>query len=369
MSNRYRLFRRDGVYYLHDAKTGKQKSLRTREKKEAERVLHAYGEAQVQPSINRIIGQAYLHAADPGYITRKWRDVTNLIISLKKGETKHRWETAAKDAALAPIMDGVVTESRSQMFLEAIQEGKVSTNVFLRRIHNYALDMSWLLNPVIPRRAWPKVVYGEKRAIARLEHEAIIAAERNPERRAFYELCWYLGASQGDVAHLHAEDIDGDDRVINYDRRKMRSRQNHTPPQVRFSAGVAAILATLPNEGPLFPYLITVRSGDRATEFRQRCDGLGFKGISLHSYRYAWAERAKSAGYPERYAQVALGHNSKAVARAYSKKARVEIPALEDFEIEHAKQLAEAKKKMIPMPTTEEPAKDSRENDEGRQAA
>jgi hypothetical protein len=42
----------------------------------------------------------------------------------------------------------------------------------------------------------------------------------------------------------------------------------------------------------LFPYLRTVRAGDRATEFKQRCDGLNIKGVSLHSYRYAWAERA-----------------------------------------------------------------------------
>lgn len=33
---------------------------------------------------------------------------------------------------------------------------------------------------------------------------------------------------------------------------------------------------------------------------------------------------------------LALGHNSKAVARAYAKKARVEIPALEDFEEQKA---------------------------------
>ncbi len=39
--------------------------------------------------------------------------------------------------------------------------------------------------------------------------------------------------------------------------------------------------------------------------------------VTLHSYRYAWAERAKTAGYPERFAQEALGHNSKAVHRAY----------------------------------------------------
>ena len=55
-------------------------------------------------------------------------------------------------------------------------------------------------------------------------------------------------------------------------------------------------------------------------------------GVSLHSYRYAWAERAKTAGYPERFAQEALGHNSKAVHRAYAKRALVKIPSLEEYE-------------------------------------
>ena len=79
-------------------------------------------------------------------------------------------------------------------------------------------------------------------------------------------------------------------------------------------------------------YLATVRAGDRSTEFHQRCVGLGIKGVSLHSYRYAWAERAKTAGYPERFAQMALGHNSKAVHRAYAKKAQVTLPPLEEYE-------------------------------------
>jgi hypothetical protein len=52
----------------------------------------------------------------------------------------------------------------------------------------------------------------------------------------------------------------------------------------------------------------------------------------LHSYRYAWAERAKICGYPERFAQLALGHNSKAVHRAYAKRALMKIPSLEEFE-------------------------------------
>ena len=47
---------------------------------------------------------------------------------------------------------------------------------------------------------------------------------------------------------------------------------------------------------------------------------------------YAWAERAKSCGYPERFAQEALGHSSKAVHRAYAKKAQVSLPPLEEYE-------------------------------------
>ena len=70
----------------------------------------------------------------------------------------------------------------------------------------------------------------------------------------------------------------------------------------------------------------------RAKEFNRRCKGLGIAGVSLHSYRYAWAERAKTAGYPERFAQAALGHNSAAVHRAYARKAHVKLPALEEYE-------------------------------------
>jgi integrase len=52
----------------------------------------------------------------------------------------------------------------------------------------------------------------------------------------------------------------------------------------------------------------------------------------LHSYRYAWAERAAACAYPERYAQQALGHASKAVHRAYAKKAHVMLPPLDEYE-------------------------------------
>ena len=121
--------------------------------------------------------------------------------------------------------------------------------------------------------------------------------------------------------------MDWDNHVISYKRMK-----TDTVAIMRFDEDMAEILRDLPGSGPLFPYLRTVRAGDRATEFRQRCAGLKIKDVTLHSYRYAWAERAKAAGYPERYAQVNLGHNSKAMTRAYSRKAEVEMPSLSEYE-------------------------------------
>jgi len=38
------------------------------------------------------------------------------------------------------------------------------------------------------------------------------------------------------------------------------------------------------------------------------------------------------SAYPERFAQEALGHNSKAVHRAYAKRALMKIPSLDDYE-------------------------------------
>jgi hypothetical protein len=58
---------------------------------------------------------------------------------------------------------------------------------------------------------------------------------------------------------------------------------------------------------------------------------LEISGVFLHCYRYAWTERALKCGFPERFAQQALGHNSKAVHRAYAKHAEVTVPSLADW--------------------------------------
>jgi integrase len=121
--------------------------------------------------------------------------------------------------------------------------------------------------------------------------------------------------------------VDWTSGTVSFTRQK-----SGVPVLVHLGAEALNVFKDLPAEGVLFPYLSRVRAGDRATEFGQRCRQLGITGITLHSYRYAWAERAKTAGMPERFAQEALGHNSKAVHRAYAKRAVMKIPSLEDYE-------------------------------------
>ena len=200
--------------------------------------------------------------------------------------------------------------------------------------------MNWLPWPLVPKRQWPAVRFKDKRAITWEEHCKIVEREKNFERKAFYQLAWHLGASQSDLANLQAEDVDWQARIICFVRMKTRHRRQQ-PPQIRFGKDVEEILATLPKSGSFFPYLQTTRAGDRATEFKQRCVGLGIQGVTLHSYRYAWAERAKICGYPERFAQMALGHNSKAVHRAYAKNAQVTLPPLEEYEREHGQKVVQ----------------------------
>jgi integrase len=330
MTTRYRLTTRGsrgGTFYCVDKTTGKRTSLKTTDADEAQQIIEAKNQAERQPVLNLQIAKAYLAGSDNGVATRTWQNAIDSLIASKLSANQQRWKTVAKDKALAPMLPLVIIETKAEALMKAMEAGKVSTNVYLRRLHNFCVDMNWLPWPLIPKRQWPAVQYKEKRAITLDEHQKIIAAEVNPERKALYQLCWHLGASQGDIALLKGEDVDWPSSTVSFTRKK-----TGVPVIVHLGSDALNIFKDLPSEGVLFPYLSQVRAGDRATEFGQRCRQLGIKGVTLHSYRYAWAERAKVAGYPERFAQEALGHNSKAVHRAYAKKALMKIPSLQEYE-------------------------------------
>ena len=141
--------------------------------------------------MNLQIARAYLAASDSQIATRNWQFVMDELVKLKKDQTQHRWQTAVKDKAFDLIRHLPLLETRPEHFLRVLEAGKVSTNVYLRRIHNFALDMTWLPWPVLAKKRWPAVEFKEKRGITLAEHLAIVARENNPERKAFYKLAWH----------------------------------------------------------------------------------------------------------------------------------------------------------------------------------
>ena len=197
MKQRYRLYRRQkgGRYYLHDAFTGKQESLHTSDRVTARRLFHARVEAEKQPAINFQIAKAYLAAADPRFIKRNWAEVMAEFVKTKTGTNRTRSQRAVMDGAFNSLRDLELIQTRPEHFLKVLQCGKVSTNNYLRRFHNFAVDMGWLPYPVMPKRQWPKIHYKEKRAITREEHDLILNRARDPEMKGYLWCCWHLGGS------------------------------------------------------------------------------------------------------------------------------------------------------------------------------
>lgn len=74
----------------------------------------------------------------------------------KQGTTKERWLRGVAEKPFDAIRDLKLTETKAEDLWNVLKVGTISTNIFLRRLHNFAVDMNWLLAPIIPRRLSPK---------------------------------------------------------------------------------------------------------------------------------------------------------------------------------------------------------------------
>ncbi|HEV2331277.1 MAG TPA: hypothetical protein VGY56_21045 [Verrucomicrobiae bacterium] len=157
MKRRFILYRRKrgGMFYIEDTETRKQESTGTRNRAEATSLLNARNESVRQPHLNLQIAKAYLAGTDSGVATWTWQDALNAIIDTNSGSTQYRWQTAAKDKAFDLIRNLVILETQGDQLLACPKAGTVSTNVHLRKLHNFSIFMNWLLWPLIPKRLWP----------------------------------------------------------------------------------------------------------------------------------------------------------------------------------------------------------------------
>jgi hypothetical protein len=179
MKSKFRLYRRsNGNYYAEDRSTGARSSLGTRQRAEAIKLLQAKNEAHQQPILSRELAKVYLQAQDPKFGERTWGDVAQFIDKVYGGSTKERFQKFMRSAPVSRLMGLRLVETSSTDFLEALSHSKagVSTNVQLRFLHNRALDLEWLLRPVLSRKAWPKIHYRSRSGI--MSRGGVIAGDR-----------------------------------------------------------------------------------------------------------------------------------------------------------------------------------------------
>jgi integrase len=327
MKERFYLFKRNGVYYVEDGTTGRQQSLKTKDGGEARRMVHAKNETVRCPVLNLAMAKVYMSAHDPKILERTWQDVMDKFCSRGKPGTQKDRRLVAQRPPQRQLRNMKLVETTADDFIGVLNTGGAMTNAFLRCLHNLALGLGWLPWPILPSKLWPVVRKKMRRGITREEHRRIIAAEKNVERRLYYEFLWETGAAQTDAAQFCAEQIDWQRRILSYQRQKTGSWAH-----LQIGQPLEDLLHQLPASGFLFVKIARTNNSARSAEFRRRCRILKLNGISLHSYRYAWAERAQSCGYPERWAQNALGHNSRAIHQAYAKAGVAICPPLDDYE-------------------------------------
>jgi integrase len=327
MKNQFWLLNRNGIFYIQDAQSRRKQTLHTRNRREAQRLRITHNRAAQASFLDLAFAKAYLSARDPDFPKRTWQNVMDCFCTRGKPETQVHRKRITGHRHFNCIRSKKILETTNEDFLKILRAGGVMVHTYLHCLQSLALGLNWLPWPILPNKLWPVLHSKPKRAITAAEHQRIVSTETNVERRLYYELLWEIGASQTDAASLSAENVEWKNRLLSYQRRK-----TGVWSYIRIGSRLEGILRRLPEQGMLFPALGKSTVGARAAEFRRRCRILKIEGISLHSYRYAWAKRAKTVGYPERFAQEALGHKSKAVHRAYAKKAHVILPSLEEYE-------------------------------------
>src|SRR5271167_5249747 len=143
MKTRYRLTRR-GIrgdkFYCVDKTTGKRTSLGTTNQDEARQIVEARNQSERQPVLNLQIAKAYLAGTDSGVSTRTWQHAMEILINNKHGSNQERWRRAVPDKAFDLIRHRTIIETKGELLLKVLHTGTVSTNIFLRQIHNFCVD-------------------------------------------------------------------------------------------------------------------------------------------------------------------------------------------------------------------------------------
>src|SRR5271156_2957358 len=267
MQERFRMFcRAGGNFYARDKITGRSKSLGTADRTVAKQLLAARNQAAAQPQLNRTMAKAYLSAKSPDLLTRTWTEVMEHYSITGVESTRHRKVVAFRSRPFLLLRNIPLMDTEAGHLLAVLEHERAgnSTHHYLRRLHNYALHLGWLLMPVMADAAWPEVRKKKFTAITEEEHRRIVERGQNPEWKDYYEMLWESGGSQTDIAGLHSDQVYLKTETIRFKRKKLAGKESGGESLLRIGPSLRKLLNQLPQNGYLFPTVNAWDSNNRS---------------------------------------------------------------------------------------------------------
>jgi hypothetical protein len=118
---KYRLFRRrNGVFYWQDNQSSKQGTLRTSDRREAERLLNAMNESHREPTLSLNLARAYLAAHDPKMAQRTWQAVMDEMATHGIPSTQVRCARGFRSKAYDPIRNKPLVQTTAEDLLAVV---------------------------------------------------------------------------------------------------------------------------------------------------------------------------------------------------------------------------------------------------------
>jgi hypothetical protein len=154
------------------------KKLRTRDEAEASQLLNARNDAMRQPVLNLHLARAYLAASDPAFVEHTWQTVMAQMQIRGQDSSRERYASVFKSSCFDALRHKRLLETTADDFLAVFKDGKVSIVYFLKRLHNFALSLGWIVLPVVAPYLWPKYEPKDRRGITPDEHQSVLAQEK-----------------------------------------------------------------------------------------------------------------------------------------------------------------------------------------------
>mgnify|MGYP001288599589 CR=1 FL=1 len=360
----YKLKKRNdkgGVYYIIDKATGKSRSSKTTDKHQARELAQEQYNLtdNTNAAFHMKCAEMHLAKCNPEWTINTWDMIAKRMINGPRGrfggEKKPRTIATAQscwnNACWNRLRDKRVIDTVPNDFHQATKGVGIALVNFGKQLHNYATNHRLMPYPIMGTEMWVKHQSKPRsRAVSEEEHHKILhyinstktdlwgqyikhhprtsPKQWRDEWVNYLWFLWFTAASSSDAANMKAENIKWNENVLEYTRDKWVKPDEHAPVRVAIAKGgqLEELLKRLPKSGNLFSLLSRTRVDSRSNRFRRIIDALGISGISIHGYRYAFAERAKRAGMSAEDRMANLGHSTFEMTNHYDKKAKV-VPA------------------------------------------